>query len=138
MLRIRSTTSWQHCDGSSVIPYFESFQLLEDCDHNVDKLGAHMKPLFDPIWREFIYDEAKGVIMVALLYWSSVILQFNLLGFLGESFSHYLQIVGVEISLQFHWYINLFGKSHEPQFGVHNLFSISKWDTIFVSTCGSF
>ncbi len=114
MLGFRSTTSWQHCDGGSVIPCFESFQLPEDYDHNVDKLGAHMKPLFGPIWKELLYDEAKGVIMVAMLYWSSVILQFNLLNFWGESLSHYLQIIVVEISLKFHWYMSLFGKSHEP------------------------
>jgi hypothetical protein len=54
------------------------------------------------------------VIMVAMLYWSSVILQFNLLNFWGESLSHYLQIIVVEISLKFHWYMSLFGKSHEP------------------------
>jgi hypothetical protein len=52
----------------SVIPCFESFQLQKDCDHNVDKLGAHMKPLFGLIWREFLYDEARGMIMATLLY----------------------------------------------------------------------
>jgi hypothetical protein len=72
-------TSWQHCknkhyDDGSVIPCFGSFQLLEDCDHNVDKLGAHMKPLFGPTWRELLYEESKGVILVAVLYWSFVAL----------------------------------------------------------------
>ncbi len=68
MLGFHSTTSWQHCDGGSVIPCFEKFQLLEDCDHNVDKLGAHMMPLFGPTWWELLYEEAREVIMVALLY----------------------------------------------------------------------
>jgi hypothetical protein len=82
MLGFCSTTSWQHCDGGSVIPCFESFQFSEDCDHNVDKLG--------------------------------VALQFDVLSFLGKTLFHYLQIVVVKISLQFHWYMNLFRKSNEP------------------------
>jgi hypothetical protein len=114
MLEFRSTTSWQHCDGGSVIPCFYSFQLPQDYDHNVDKLGAHMKPLFGPIWRDFLYEEARGVIMAILLYWSSTTLQFVVLKFSSEIFFHYLQIVVVEISLQCHWYMSLFGKSHEP------------------------
>jgi hypothetical protein len=73
-----------------------------------------MKPLFGLIWREFLYEEARGVIMATLLYWSFAALQFVVLSFLGETFSHYLQIVVVEISLQLHWYMNLFEKSHEP------------------------
>jgi hypothetical protein len=75
MLGFCSIASWQHyknkhCDGGNVIPCFENFQLLEDGDHNVDKLGAHMKPRFDPTWKELLYEEGKGVILVALLYWS--------------------------------------------------------------------
>jgi hypothetical protein len=58
-----------------------------------------MKPMFGPIWRELFYEEARGVILVALLYWSSIVLQFIMLGFLGQAYSHYLQIVVVDISL---------------------------------------
>jgi hypothetical protein len=79
MLRFHLVASWQHCknkhcDGGSVIPCLESFQLPEDCEHNVDKLGAHMKPLFGPTWMELLYEEARGVILVALLYWFFVAL----------------------------------------------------------------
>jgi hypothetical protein len=79
MLGFCSTVSWQHCknnhyDGGSVIPCFESFRLPKDCDHNVDKLGAHMKPMFGPTWRELLYEEARGVILVTLLYRSSIVL----------------------------------------------------------------
>ncbi len=73
-----------------------------------------MKPMFGPTWRELLYEEAKGVILVALLYWSFIALHFTMLGFLGEAFFHYLQIVVVDISLQFHWYMSFFRKSHEP------------------------
>ncbi len=95
MLGLCSFASWQHYknkhyDGGSVIPCFENFQLLEDCDHNVDKLGAHMKPLFGPTWRELLYKEAKGVILATLLYWSSIVLQFNVLNFLAKTLFHYL------------------------------------------------
>jgi hypothetical protein len=119
MLGFHLAASWQHYknkhyDGGSVIPCFESFQLSKDCDHNVDKLGAHMKPMFCPTWREFLYEEARGVILVALLYWSFTILQFFMLNFLGHALSHYLHIVVIEIPLQSHWYMNFFGKSHEP------------------------
>ncbi len=75
MLGFHLTTSWQHCNnkyynGGNVIPWFESFQLPEDYDRNVDKLGAHMKPLFGPTWRELLYEEARGVIMATLLYYN--------------------------------------------------------------------
>ncbi len=65
MLGFYSATSWQHyknkhCDGNSVILCFENFQLPKDCDDNVDKLGAHMKPLFCPTWRYLLYEEARG------------------------------------------------------------------------------
>ncbi len=73
-----------------------------------------MKPLFGPTWRKFLYEEAKGVILVALLYWSSAALQFDVLRFLAKTLFHCLQIVVVEISLQSHWYTSFFGKSHEP------------------------
>jgi hypothetical protein len=119
MLGFCSATSWQHyknkhCDGSSVILCSENFQLPKDCDHNVDKLGAHMKPLFGPTWRYLLYEEARGGILAALLYWSFSILQFDVLSFLGETLLHYLQIVVVEFFLQSHWYTSFFGKSHEP------------------------
>jgi hypothetical protein len=73
ILGLCSITSWQHCknkhyDGGSAIPCFESFQLLEDFDHNVDKLGAHMKPMFGPTWRELLYEEVREVILATLLY----------------------------------------------------------------------
>ncbi len=73
MLGFYSTASWQHYknkhyDGGSAIPCFESFQLLKDCDHNVDKLGAHMKPMFGPTWRELFYEEDREVILATLLY----------------------------------------------------------------------
>jgi hypothetical protein len=32
------------------------------------QLSAQMKPLFGPIWNEFLYEEARGVIMATLLY----------------------------------------------------------------------
>ncbi len=65
MLGLCSVASWQHYknkhyDGGSVIPCFENFQLPKDCDHNDDKLGSHMKPLFGPTWRELLYEEARG------------------------------------------------------------------------------
>jgi len=65
MSGFRSTASWQHCknkhyDGGNVIPCFESFQLVEDCDHNVDKLGAPMKPMFGPTWRDLFYMKKVG------------------------------------------------------------------------------
>jgi hypothetical protein len=34
-----------------------------------------MKTLFGPTWRELIYEEARGVILANLLYWSSAPLQ---------------------------------------------------------------
>ncbi|KAH8971790.1 hypothetical protein BDL97_02G160700 [Sphagnum fallax] len=34
-------------------------QLTEDCDHSVDKLGTHMKPVFGPTWREALCEEAR-------------------------------------------------------------------------------
>jgi len=73
-----------------------------------------MKPLFGPTWRELLYEEAMGVILATLLYWSSSTLQFDVLSFLGEALLHYLQIVIVEFLLQFHWCTSFFGKSHEP------------------------
>jgi hypothetical protein len=45
-----------------------SFQLPKDCDHDVDKLGAHMKPFFGPTWRKLLYEEARGAILAILLY----------------------------------------------------------------------
>jgi hypothetical protein len=67
-------------------------QLTEDCDHSVDKLGTHMKPLFGPTWREVLCEEARvgdpgspvilvlcssAIRCVELLRWGIVILLSN-------------------------------------------------------------
>jgi len=53
-----------------------SFQLPKDCDHDVDKLGAHMKPFFGPTWRKLLYEEARGGDLGNPIIWSFAALQF--------------------------------------------------------------
>jgi hypothetical protein len=120
MLGFHLTASWQHCknkhyNGGNVIPWFESFQLLKNCDHNVDKLGAHMKPLFGPTWRELLYEEVRGVILVP--YYTILVLCSFTICYVELLRSNIISLPSncccgdfFTISLVYEF----FGKSHEP------------------------